>query len=133
MPKPASNSPAARWPDRKTLQLCAQVERALALALAGCGDEVLQGVTLESVRPGPDGSILAVTVLPPGGPGASGAREVLAALERARGRLRAEIASAIHRQRVPELVFRFAAPGIDPPPISPGAPKGAEGGKPPTT
>ena len=111
-----SDRPAERWPDRKTLQLCAQVERALALALAGCGDEVLQDVMIESVRPGPDGSILVVTVLLPGGPGARGAREVLAALERARGLLRAEIAAAIHRQRVPELAFRFAVPGEDSPP-----------------
>ena len=102
--------PSERWPDRKTLQLCAQVERALTLALAGCGDDVLQGVMIESVRPGPDGAILAVTILLPGGPGARGAHEVLAALERARGLLRSEIAAAIHRQRVPELAFRFTVP-----------------------
>lgn len=114
--------PAERWPDRKTLQLCAQVERSLALALAGCGDDVLQAVTVESVRPGPDGSILAVTVLLPGGPGARGARDVLAALERARGLLRAEIASAIHRQRVPELAFRFAVQGEASPPDTPKTP-----------
>jgi ribosome-binding factor A len=71
---------------------------------------VLQGVMIESVRPGPDGAILAVTILLPGGPGARGAHEVLAALERARGLLRSEIAAAIHRQRVPELAFRFTVP-----------------------
>jgi len=102
--------PSERWPDRKMLQLCAQVERALTLALAGCGDDVLQGVMVESVRPGPDGAILAVTILLPGGPGARGAHEVLAALERARGLLRSEIAAAIYRQRVPELAFRFTVP-----------------------
>jgi len=104
--------PSERWPDRKMLQLCAQVERALTLALAGCGDDMLQGVMIESVRPGPDGAILAVTILLPGGPGARGAHEVLAALERARGLLRSEIAAAIHRQRVPELAFRFTVPEV---------------------
>lgn len=38
--------------DRKTLQLCRQVQRALMLALGGeCGDEVLREIYIESVEP----------------------------------------------------------------------------------
>jgi ribosome-binding factor A len=111
-----------RGPDRKTLQLCAQVERVLSLALAGCGDETLQEVMIESVGPGPDDARLTVTIALPPGPGARGPRQVLEALTRARGVLRTEIAAAIHRQRVPELAFRFTVPGMKPEP-----PRHAEG------
>lgn len=58
--------------------------------------------------PAPDAARLAVTVELPkdGNPG-----EALARLEGARGLLREIIASAIHRKRVPDLVFRVSGPG----------------------
>jgi ribosome-binding factor A len=103
-------SPASRWPDRKVLQLCAQVERTLGMALSGCGDELLQQVAIESVRPSADEARLTVTIAPPLGEGAPPPREILAALERARGMLRAEVAAAVSRRRAPDFLFRFAPP-----------------------
>ena len=93
------------WKDRR---LCRQVLEAIRTGLAGqCGDEVLQSLWVSSVDPAPDASRMAVTVdLPEGAsPG-----EALARLEGARGLLRAIVASAIHRKRVPELVFRVIGP-----------------------
>jgi ribosome-binding factor A len=104
---------------RKTQQLCAAAARALALALAGLGDEALRDLTVASVEPAPDDSRLLVTLVPsgpppgpaaaaaPGGPPPPGAARTLAALEKARGRLRAELAAAICRKRAPHLAFRL--------------------------
>src|SRR5439155_5281464 len=50
--------------DRKTRQLCRQAQRALMLALAGCGDPVLQSVCIQAVEPAPDASRLRVIVRP---------------------------------------------------------------------
>ena len=93
------------WKDRR---LCRQVLEALQTGLGGhCGDAVLQSLWVSSVDPAPDASRLAVTVelSEDGNPG-----EALARLEGARGLLRAIVASAIHRKRVPELVFRVSGP-----------------------
>jgi hypothetical protein len=47
-----SRRPFDAGTDRKTLQLCRQIERALILALSGeCGDDVLREVFVESVEP----------------------------------------------------------------------------------
>jgi len=93
------------WKDRR---LCRQVLEAIQTGLSGqCGDAVLQNLWVSSVDPAPNVSRLAVTVELPedGNPG-----EALARLEGARGLLRAIVASAIHRKRVPELVFRASGP-----------------------
>ncbi len=107
------------WKDRR---LCRQVLEALQTGLGGhCGDAVLQSLWVTAVDPAPDASRLAVTVEWPedGDPGVA-----LARLEGARGLLRAIIASAIHRKRVPDLVFRVSGPeegapssGVGPGPV----------------
>lgn len=84
--------------NRKALQLCRQVEHALHLALADCGDPVLQSLTVESVRPHPDSSRLLV-VLSGDAPDGAGRVAVAGSL------LRREVAAAIHRRKTPELVF----------------------------
>ena len=92
---------------KKRAQLCAQVEREVALALTECVAQGLPDVVVHSVDPNPDGAHLRVTVYP-----AAGARDGggdLAALQRRLDALapaiRAEIAQAIHRKRAPWLSF----------------------------
>jgi ribosome-binding factor A len=91
--------------DRKTLQLCRQVQHALMLALSGeCADGVLREISVESVEPMGTASQLLVRVgVPPelGQP----SFEVLARLENRSARLRAIVARSICRKRVPTLVF----------------------------
>jgi ribosome-binding factor A len=96
--------------DRKTLQLCRQVQRALMLALAGdCGDEVLRELYVAAVEPmGGAGQLLAHVVLPRRGDVAS-VVDVMTRLDARAGLLRAEVARAINRKRVPTLTFIVVA------------------------
>jgi len=123
--------------DRKTRQLCRQVERAVSLALGGqCADPLLQALAVQSVEPAPDASRLMISVylpaanttpdpcaIPPRDASveqgsretiaAQAARmsEILARLENVRPLLRREVAAAITRKRAPELVFGLTAQG----------------------
>jgi ribosome-binding factor A len=93
---------------RKTLQLCGQVAEALNYAFAAvCNDDVVRELTVVAVQPAPDESRLLVTV---GSvlPGACDPVEIMAHLQQVMGRLRSEIATAIHRKKVPQLAFRVA-------------------------
>lgn len=106
-------TPGGRRSGRKAMQLCGQVARTLAAVLAGeCGDDHLRDLVVESVEPAPNAGRLLVTLslAPSAEPGH--ADQAAQSLERARGRLRAEAASAVHRRRAPDLVFRLvdAAP-----------------------
>lgn len=88
--------------DRKTLQLCRQVYRALSVELGGDGDEALREVSVEAVEPlGGAGQLLVRVVVPVGVP----PLEVMARLEARTPALRASVASAICRKRVPMLTF----------------------------
>ena len=89
--------------DRKTLQLCRQVQRALAMAVAGeCADEVLRDVYVEAVEPLGGAGQLLVRVIAPRGVAPV---EVMARLGAATPRLRALVAAEICRKRVPMLSF----------------------------
>ena len=90
----------------KVRRLCRQVEEVLALAIAGCGDEALLGVSVREVAPAPGPGRLLVTVEVP----ESEMVETLQALGRVQGFLRSEVASTIRRKRAPELLFRIALP-----------------------
>ena len=93
---------------RKTLQLCGQVAEALGYAFAAvCNDDLLRDLGVVAVQPAPDESRLLVTVAPTL-PGPCDPAQVLAHLQQALGKLRAEVAVAIHRKKVPELAFRVA-------------------------
>ena len=106
--------------DRKTLQLCRQVQRALALALGGeCADEVLRDVYVESVEPMGGPGQLRVNVVIPGKVHAA-PMEVMERLADHTPRLRAAVAREICRKRVPNLSF------VVMPPYAPGF--GQEGG-----
>jgi ribosome-binding factor A len=96
--------------DHKTAQLCRQVFRAVSLALAECGDDVLRELVVHEVEPAPDASRLLVRVgFSASVADVSGVADVLGRLAQASGFLRREVASAITRKRAPELMFTFAA------------------------
>jgi ribosome-binding factor A len=92
--------------DRKLQQLCRQVERALSYVVPGeLADPMLADLSVAAVRPGPDASRLMVwfrTNRP-----IADAPQILERLERARGKLRSEVAAAVTRKRAPELAFHL--------------------------
>ena len=94
--------------ERKTLQLCRQVERALMFVLSDSDDDVLRDLMVVAVQPAPNAGRLLVTTSPlceminP--------LEAIARLQAARGWLRTEIASSIHRRKVPDLLFECITP-----------------------
>ena len=93
---------------RKAQQLCAQVADTLQQLLGGeSGDEILQALCLIEVSPAPDASQMLVVVGRALGAAPLREEEVQAALGRASGWLRSEIAAAITRKRTPRLVFRY--------------------------
>jgi ribosome-binding factor A len=113
-PRTAFRKPSGKVTNRKALQLCGQVARTLNLVLGGeCADDLLRSVLVESVQPAPDSSRLLVTLCPAPSAETTDPATVLEHLHRAAGRLRAEVASAIHRKRAPELMFRVVT--VEPP------------------
>jgi ribosome-binding factor A len=108
-PRVRSRETSRRVPNRKALQLCGEVARTLNGILQGeCDDEVLRDVLVESVVPAPDSTRLLVTVSCSPSAREIVAAEVLQHLHRVHGKLRGEVAAAIHRRKTPELVFRVA-------------------------
>jgi ribosome-binding factor A len=94
-------------PGRKSLQLCEQIAHTLGGALAESDDEVLRDLLVTEVAPSPDASHLLVTLAP--APSAQGINpaEVIERLHHHATQLRAEVAAAIHRRRVPQLTYRL--------------------------
>ncbi len=98
-----------RWDpkcDRKTLQLCRQVQRALIVSLDGerAAADVLADVSVDTVEPMGGPSHLLVRVTVPAESNVSAAA-VMARLEAEAPRLRAVVADSISRERVPGLSF----------------------------
>jgi ribosome-binding factor A len=92
--------------DRKTLQLCRQVQRSLMLALGGeCGDDLLREVFVDSVEPVDGAGHLLVRVNVPAN---LSVLDVLVRLNERSGKLRAVVAGSICRKRVPMLSFTAA-------------------------
>lgn len=91
--------------DRKTLQLCRQVQRALMLTLGGeCDDGLLCDLSVESVEPmGGAGHLLVRVAMPAESP--ASVADVLARVNARSAMLRATIAQSICRKRVPGLSF----------------------------
>jgi ribosome-binding factor A len=105
-PKDELRHVARKKGGRKTQQLCGQVAEAIHYALSGaCNDDVLRVLGVVAVQPAPDESRLLVS-LTPLVPGPCDPAEVMAHLQRAHAKLRAEVAAGIHRKKVPELTFR---------------------------
>lgn len=88
------------------------MREALSLALADIDDDVILDLSVVDVVPAPDATRLAVQMYAPAG---SDLEEMLARLERYMGRLRSDVASAIHRKKTPSLVFVFVVPDQEPP------------------
>jgi ribosome-binding factor A len=91
--------------NRKALQLCAQIADTLSLVFADSGDRALQNLLVTSVVPYPTSARVLVTVTPTADD-VLDARASLGHLEAARSRLRSEVAAAVCRRKVPDLVFQ---------------------------
>ncbi len=103
--RPASHSP--HRPDRKTLQMCSQVQRTLDQLLSGeLDDDRLRDLYVSQVTPAPDANRLLVTVSPLGFAKDFRPDEILLRLAASSGKMRSELARAINRKKTPELMFR---------------------------
>jgi len=92
-----------RVKNRKALQLCEQVSQTLGHILAWeSGDDCLRELAVVSVVPAPNSGHLLVTVT---APVAVDPTQAMERLQAAHGKLRAEVAGAIHRKKVPLLTF----------------------------
>ncbi len=102
---PRKSSHANTQRHRKTYQVCKQAEKTLNMVMAGDSVEpVLRDLIVSAVEPNPDSSHLLVIVE---SSILLDEHEVLSALLRAKGRLRAAIATAINRKRAPLISFLF--------------------------
>ena len=98
--------------DHRLDQVCAQAYEVLSLALEGeCRDPLLQQLSVRAVLPDPDGSRLSVHVSAPAG---ESAPAILAALERARGMLRTQLATELDKKRAPNLRFVLREEEVQP-------------------
>ena len=114
-----SNSNRPQQPDRKTLQMCSQVQRTLDQVMSGeLGDDRLRDLYVSQVVPAPDANCLMVSVSPLGFAKDFQPSVVLARLAECTGRLRSELARAINRKKTPELLFRVVLAEDMPPPSS---------------
>jgi hypothetical protein len=96
--------------DRKTLQLCGQVARALAGCFADCPDPVINQLTVFAVTPKAGTAALEVAVCP-AIPGVElDPHDVLPRLRENQGRLQDDVSHAITRKYAPRLTFRMANP-----------------------
>jgi ribosome-binding factor A len=110
-PREWSKSDGSTIRNRKALQLCRQIERTLHLSLAGLGDPHLRDLSVQQVRPFPDSTRLLVVVASASGTSLHAAA-VRGGLARAMGRLRHEVAAAIHRRKMPDLIFHIDESGL---------------------
>jgi ribosome-binding factor A len=99
--------------DRKSMQLCAQVRRALEYGV----DEVLEGsalVSISDVVPAPNTSHLMVIVQPLGELSFEDSLELQAKLASNSSRLRTLVSEFIHRRKTPTLSFSVlpSLPGV---------------------
>jgi ribosome-binding factor A len=109
-PRLEGRGPSGPAPNRKALQLSGQVARTLSGLLAESEDDVLRDLLVVSVVPAPYASRLLVSVAPSPAEAVE-APAVLERLERVRGRLRTEVAAAVHRRKAPDLTFRVVNAG----------------------
>ncbi|MEL6181245.1 MAG: ribosome-binding factor A, partial [Myxococcota bacterium] len=101
-----------RGEHHKLKQLCRQVRHAVDDALASeCDDPLLHNLMVCSVQPAPHAGRLRIILESTWPDDTFNADEALARLNALKGLLRAEVASAINRRRVPELTFYVLTPG----------------------
>lgn len=92
---------------RKTLQLCAQVYRAIELAVSGHHDALFRDMMVASVVPAPGKGRLLVTLQRSPSALERPLEQWLEALVRLAPQARFVTAQAIHRRKTPELVLRW--------------------------
>ena len=92
--------------DRKTMQLCAQVRRALHGVIPVPSDPFFDGLIVETVEPDPDATRLRVVISVPPSSNRS-LRDLKRRLADMTGFIRSQVAPQIHRKRVPLLTFDF--------------------------
>ena len=98
--------------DRKTGQLCAQVQRTLSFVLENeCCDDCLRGLTVEAVHPNPNAACLLVVLRPWQHEQPCDLKLVLRRLAQMKGYWRTEIGNTIHRKKTPDLVFQVLPEG----------------------
>ncbi len=100
-------------PGRKAMQLAKQAGAAIGDAFSYCGDDVLRGLVVTEVRPSPTEKRLLVSVSAAPSAEPVTADVVLAKLADAGPLLRQAVADAIHRKKLPDLVYRVAV-GLPP-------------------
>lgn len=114
MPAPRRGRPGPHRPhrpDRKTLQMCSQVQRTLDLVLSGdLDDDRLRDLYVAQVTPSPDATRLLVTVAPLGFAKDFRPDLVMTRLAECSGKMRTELARAINRRKTPDLMFRVVMP-----------------------
>lgn len=98
-------------PDRKTLQLCSQVQRTLELVISGeLNDDQLRDFYVMQVSPAPDAGRLLVTLAPQKFAGPFRTDQVLTRLAMHTGQMRCKLSQAIHRKHTPDLFFQIVLP-----------------------
>jgi len=106
--RPDFRDPGAPRGDRKTAQLCTQVQRALELALLGaCSDDVLMELRVAAVEPAAGSRRLRVVFAVPESVAGLGREAIEERLRAARDVLVEEVVQSIHRRKCPELVFEL--------------------------
>lgn len=98
---------AAKVRRRKDLQLCKQARMAIDRALAGSINPLLRELHVHRVEPAPDARRLNIHIAAPGWILDEYEDEVLMHLRDARGYLRCEVAAAMSRKAVPQLVLHL--------------------------
>lgn len=97
--------------DNKVSQLCEQIADAIGYALlCECDDPLLSQLVVAAVEPAPSVRRVRVVVYPSIWGDEFDPDAVNRRLDRARGFLRSEVASSIHRKRTPELQFQLVHP-----------------------
>jgi len=100
--------------DRKTDQLCAQVQRALGFLLeTESADECLQGFYVAEVNPHPNAGRLLVELRQWDHSRPLDLKTVLARLAEVKGYWRSEVGGAVNRKKAPDLVFQVRLAGGD--------------------
>jgi ribosome-binding factor A len=102
---PRYDQAGGRRPGRKTLQLCGQVMETLSGVLAEQADDVLRDLLVVAVTPAGSGRLL-VSVTPAPSAAVRDPAVLLEHLAGAQGRLRSEVAAAVHRRKAPDLLFQ---------------------------
>jgi tRNA-splicing ligase RtcB (3'-phosphate/5'-hydroxy nucleic acid ligase) len=97
--------------DRKTAQVCALAQQAIAAAISSCDNPLLLSLQVESVLPSPTVARLLVILKHESKDVAVDA--VLDALDSIRGSLRSELALELNRKRAPELSFTVVPANVD--------------------